>query len=132
MSASHIPVSDIPVSDIPELKLEHFHKLREERLPVAIPFKVNFLSSGKVAHVCTLDVSPNGARILAAGHHFRPGDVILLQRRIDRAHARVVWVGESGRRKGQVGIECPDLEKVLWRENRKESACCSITFRFRR
>ena len=115
-----------------ELKLEYFYKLREERLPVAVPFKVNFLSSGKVAHVCTLDVSPNGARILSAGHHFRPGDVILLQRRIERAHARVVWVGEEGRRKGQVGIECPDLEKVLWRENRKDSACRTITFRFRR
>jgi len=114
------------------LKLEHFYKLREERLPVAIPFKVNFLSSGKIAHVCTLDVSPNGARILAAGHHFRPGDVILLQRRIDRAHARVVWVGEAGRRKGQVGIECPDLAKVLWRESRNDPAARSNTLHFRR
>jgi len=114
------------------LKLEHFYKLREERLPVAIPFKVNFLSSGKIAHVCTLDVSPNGARILAAGHHFRPGDVILLQRRIDRAHARVVWVGEAGRRKGQVGIECPDLAKALWRESRNDPAARSNTLHFRR
>ena len=116
----------------PELKLEHFHKLREERLPVAIPFKVSFLSSGRIAHVCTLDVSPSGARILSAGHLFHPGDVILLQRLIHRAHARVVWVGEVGKRKGQVGIECPELEKVLWRENRKDPLCRSITFRFRR
>ena len=128
MSVTHSPLSHEPS----ELKLEHFYKLREERLPVAIPFKVNFLSSGKIAHVCTLDVSPNGARILAAGHHFRPGDVILLQRRIDRAHARVVWVGEAGRRKGQVGIECPDLAKVLWRESRNDPAARSNTLHFRR
>jgi len=115
-----------------ELKLELFCKLREnKRLPVAVPLKVNFLSSGRTAHVCTLDVSSTGARLHSAGHQFRPGDVIVLQRRIERVHARVVWVGQSSGAKFQVGIECPDLEKFFWREQRTPSAR-HIAFRFRR
>ena len=114
MSVTHRPRKD------EELKLEYFRKHREERRPVAIPLKVNFISSGRIAHVCTLDVSPTGARLHSAGHHFRPGDVILLQRRIHRAHARVVWVGEQSR---QVGIECLEVEKVLWQERPKGRAC---------
>lgn len=115
MSLTHDPLHH----DVPELKLEYFCKLREnKRLPVAIPLKVNFLSSGLTAHVCTLDVSSSGARLHSAGHQFRPGDVILVQRRIARAHARVVWVGDSSRARFQVGIECPELEKFFWREQR--------------
>jgi PilZ domain-containing protein len=111
----HRPIDNEPS----ELKLEHFCKLREnKRLPVAIPLKVNFLSSGLTAHVCTLDVSSTGARLHSAGHRFHPGDVILLQRLISRAHARVVWVGDTSGAKGQVGIECPELEKFFWREQR--------------
>jgi hypothetical protein len=105
--------------DALELKLELFCKLREnKRLPVAIPLKVNFLSSGRTAHVCTLDVSSTGARLHSAGHQFLPGDVIVVQRRIERAQARVVWVGDAESANGQVGIECPELEKFFWRERR--------------
>jgi hypothetical protein len=126
VSVTHTPLKNEPS----ELKLEYFYKLREERRPVAIPLKVNFISSGRVAHVCTLDVSPTGARIHSAGHHFRPGDVILLQRRIERAHARVVWVGEASR---QVGIECLDQDKVFWQEEKIAATSCRHTnFRFRR
>jgi hypothetical protein len=104
--------------EIQELKLEYFHKLREQRRPVAIPLRVNFLSSGRTAHVCTLDVSPTGARLHSAGHQFHPGDVILLQRWIERAHARVVWVGDDFRKRYQVGIECLELDKVFWKEEK--------------
>jgi hypothetical protein len=122
VSASHRPRKD------EELKLEYFRKHREERRPAAIPLKVNFISSGRVAHVCTLDVSPTGARLHSAGHHFRPGDVILLQRRIRRVHARVVWVGEQSR---QVGIECLEAEKVVWQEQQKTTSSRSSIPSFR-
>ena len=127
VSATHRPRNDES-----ELKLEYFCKLRDgKRRPVAIPLKVNFISSGRTAHVCTLDVSPTGARIHTAGHHFRPGDVIMLQRRIHRTHARVVWVGEASR---QVGIECLEVDKVFWQEQPKAIACRDFTptFHFRR
>jgi hypothetical protein len=104
--------------ETPELKLEYFYKLREERRAVVIPLRVNFLASGRTAHVCTLDVSPTGARIHTAGHHFHPGDEILLQWRVERARARVVWVGESFHRRSQVGIECLELHKVFWKEEK--------------
>jgi hypothetical protein len=124
VSATHLPLN----AESSELKLEHFHKLREERRPVAIPLKVNFISSGRTAHVCTLDVSPTGARLHSAGHHFRPGDVILLQRRIARAHARVVWVGEESH---QVGIECLEVVKVFWQEQQKNTPTRTFTPTFR-
>jgi PilZ domain-containing protein len=124
-------VTHLPINEPSESKLEFLCKLREnKRRPVAIPLKVNFLSSGRIAHVCTLDVSPTGARLHSAGHHFHPGDVILLQRRIERAHARVVWVGEES---CQVGIECLEVDKVFWKEEKLAAANCRhITFRFRR
>ena len=124
MSVTHLPFND----ESSELKLEHFHKLREERRPVAIPLKVNFLNSGRSAHVCTLDVSPTGARLHSAGHRFRPGDVILLQRRVQRAHARVVWVGEQSH---QVGIECLEVDKVFWQEQPKSTRSRDFTPSFR-
>jgi hypothetical protein len=123
--------------EIPELRLDHFCKLREnKRLPVAIPLKVNFLSSGRIAHVCTLDVSSSGARLHSAGHQFDTGDVILLQWRIERARARVVWVGDDFRKRCQVGIECLELDRVFWKEEKitppQPELCRQINFRARR
>jgi hypothetical protein len=122
-------------TETPDLKLEYFHKVRSERRPVVIPLRVNFLSSGKTAHVCTLDVSPTGARIHTAGHDFQPGDEILLQWRVERARARVVWVGEGFHRRSQIGIECLEVERVFWKEERiaqPQEPAPKIKHRFRR
>lgn len=131
MSAILQPLS----KETSDLKLEYFHKVREERRPVVIPLRVNFLASGRTAHVCTLDVSPTGARIHTAGHHFHPGDEILLQWRVERARARVVWVGESFHRRSQVGIECLELHKVFWKEEKiasRQEPAPPIRHRFRK
>ena len=103
---------------VPEPKLQYFEKVRQERRAMVIPLKINFLSSGRMAHVCTLDVSPSGARIHSAGHDFRAGDIVLVQWRVERTHARVVWVGEDFRKRHQVGLECLELDKVFWKEEK--------------
>jgi PilZ domain len=89
---------------------------REKRSFVALPVRAH----GKDANgnnfrhpVCTLDLSPNGARINGL-HSLTVGQELTLEYQGNKIRFEVVWVGQSGTsRAGQAGLRALDPDKRL-------------------
>jgi len=89
---------------------------REKRSFLAVPVRV----SGNDAHgrsfrhvVCTLDLSPKGARITSLQSlTVSVGQELTLEHSKDRVRFQVVWIGEPGTaRQGQIGLRTLEPEK---------------------
>lgn len=64
---------------------------------------------------CTLDVTPEGARLNGIYSVQAPGEVISVERGKNKAYFRVVWIGERGTAQaGQVGVQCVEPDKNIW------------------
>jgi hypothetical protein len=88
----------------------------EKRSFLAVPVRV----SGTDAHgrgfrhvVCTLDLSPKGARITSLqALTMNVGQELMLEHQRDRVRFEVVWIGEAGTlRQGQIGLRTLEPEK---------------------
>ena len=72
------------------------------------------------AMACTYDISARGARITTPRFVNEVGEIIAVERGHDKAYCRVVWVGEpNSRRRGQMGIQCVETERLLWDTERR-------------
>lgn len=95
-------------------------KRKEQRLRTILPVRVFGLdSAGKpftdLAH--TLDISSQGARLGGLKHQLAIGDIIGMQRGMDKARFRVCWVGAPETQfQNQAGLHCMQPEKCIWPE----------------
>ncbi len=93
-------------------------KRKEQRLRTVLPVRIFGLdSAGKpftdIAH--TLDISLQGARIGGLKHQLAIGDIVGVQRGMEKARFRVCWVGAPATRcDGQAGLLCVQPEKCIW------------------
>ncbi len=90
---------------------------RKLRTPTAIP--VHLLPRTNEVYrrftACTLDISMGGARLHMPQHPLQCGDVLAIQFKNQRAWFKVVWVGgETGKRRGQIGVECLERGRHFW------------------
>ncbi|HWC16521.1 MAG TPA: PilZ domain-containing protein [Terriglobales bacterium] len=89
---------------------------REKRSFLALPVRISGTDANgnSFRHiVCTLDLSPKGARISSLqALQMRVGQELLLEHQRDRVRFRVVWAGEPGsNRHGQIGLQSLEPEK---------------------
>ena len=88
---------------------------RKLRTPTAIPVHLLPRSSQRRLMACTLDISLGGARLNMPNGALQSGDVLAIQFHSQRALFKVVWVGgDSGERKGQIGVECLERGRHFW------------------
>ena len=93
----------------------HDERPRKLRTPTAIPVHLLPRSNHHRMMACTLDVSMGGARLNMPHGVLRSGEVLAIQFQRQRALFKVVWVGgESGERKGQIGVECLERGRHFW------------------
>ena len=88
---------------------------RKLRTPTAIPVSLLPRSSRRRLVACTLDISLGGARLHMPGDALQSGDVLAIQFQRQRALFKVVWVGgDSGARRGQIGVQCMENGRHFW------------------
>jgi len=89
-----------------------------KRIHVALPIRVTYRDSANRACLemsCTYDISERGARVGGLRCVKQKGDVIAVERGRSKAFCRVVWIGEpDSDRRGQIGIECVESDRILW------------------
>jgi PilZ domain len=90
----------------------------EKRIQVALPIRVtswNGDAKSRLEMACTYDISKRGARVTGLQCVKGVGEILTIQRGINKALYRVVWVSEDySQLRGQVGIQCVDMDKRLW------------------
>lgn len=98
----------------PNLPLDRLDK----RIHVALPIRVTYWDSEskpRLEMACTYDISSRGARVTGLRCVKQAGEIIVVQRGINKSFCRVVWVGEGGSElNGQVGIQCVESERMMW------------------
>lgn len=91
---------------------------REQRIVKDLPVRVRGIDSSghpfkQTAY--TVDISRSGARLDSAGSPKGPGSTLDVQHGKEKAHFRVVWIGEEDTpQQGQVGIQCLEEGKNIW------------------
>ena len=70
--------------------------------------------SGDFQLVHTLDISPEGARLGALRTLLNPGQVITLQRGIDKMQFCIKWTKQLSRNEIQAGVESLEPERNIW------------------
>ncbi len=93
-------------------------KRRERRIMVALPVKVTLVGQESPLQLaCTLDVTPKGARLHGLRGVHRVGELLEIERGVNKDLFRVVWIGEPGTpREGQVGVLCETHTAPIWEE----------------
>jgi len=93
-------------------------KRREQRTRIAIPVKVHTRDGENrpvSAMACTMDLTPSGARLSGVTVPVVPGDVLCVERGMNRNYFQVMWVGSKEQGTfGQVGLLCIDPETNIW------------------
>lgn len=91
---------------------------RHKRASLAIPVRVSRrLQEGATSSqmACTLDITPDGARLNGIYSVEMPGEVIAVERGKNKAYFRVVWIGQRGTAQaGQLGVQCIEPDKNIW------------------
>ena len=91
---------------------------RHKRASLAIPVRVSRrLQEGATSSqmACTLDITPDGARLNGIYSVEAPGEVIAVERGKNKAFFRVVWIGQRGTAQaGQLGVQCIEPDKNIW------------------
>jgi hypothetical protein len=91
---------------------------KHKRASVAIPVRVSRrMQEGSTASqmACTLDITPDGARLNGIYSVEAPGEVIAIERGKNRALFRVMWIGQRGTAQaGQLGVQCIEPDKNIW------------------
>jgi hypothetical protein len=65
--------------------------------------------------VATRNISRCGALLEGIQSAFKPGEIVSLSYKNDKARFRVVWAGEPGtNRAGQIGVQSLDPAKCIW------------------
>ena len=88
-----------------------------DRVPLEVPVRLYGMdTSGKPFNIIarTKDISLNGVRLNGIELALQVGEIVGLQYGIEKARCRVVWVGEAGDRKGQVGIAMLQPSARFW------------------
>ncbi|MBV9343103.1 MAG: PilZ domain-containing protein [Acidobacteria bacterium] len=91
--------------------------MREIRIHVALPVRVSSVEKQHsiTEFAYTIDVSPRGARLAGIRELNETGRLIVIRRKTSEARFRVVWVGKApSPQQGQVGVECVEIEKIIW------------------
>ena len=66
--------------------------------------------------VATHNISRHGALLEGIQSAFKPGEIVSLSYKNDKARFRVAWVGEPGtKRAGQIGVQSVDPAKCIWK-----------------
>ncbi len=66
-------------------------------------------------HLCTLDITNHGARIVGLRASLSAGDIVGVQHRNRQARFRISWVGVHCSPTGmQIGLECLQPHKSIW------------------
>ncbi len=93
-------------------------KRREQRTELALPVRIwGMDTDGRVfsEDICTVDVTPVGARLAGVTTPLHVGSVIGIQHGNSKARFRVVWVGAPGTaRNGQIGVHLTETGKYIW------------------
>ena len=91
---------------------------KQKRTRVALPVRVSRWIAGHSTAsqmACTLDITPDGARLNGIYSAQEPGEIIAIERGKSRALFRIVWIGARGTAQaGQVGVQCIEPEKRIW------------------
>lgn len=87
---------------------------KEKRSFLAIPVRATSANGNGLRQVvCTLDLSPQGARVIGLPD-IEVGQEVTLEHTRNKVRFKVVWVGQAGSpRHGQVGLRSLDPEKKL-------------------
>jgi hypothetical protein len=91
---------------------------KHKRASLAIPVRVSRrMQEGSTSSqmACTLDITPDGARLNGIYSVEAPGEVIAVERGKNKAYFRVVWIGQRGTAQaGQLGVQCIEPDKNIW------------------
>ncbi|MCI0352771.1 MAG: PilZ domain-containing protein [Acidobacteriales bacterium] len=91
---------------------------KHKRASLAIPVRVSRrLQEGSTTSqmACTLDITPDGARLNGIYSVEAVGEIISVERGKNKAYFRVVWIGQRGTAQaGQLGVQCIEPDKNIW------------------
>jgi len=89
-----------------------------KRIHVALPIRVTYWDDEKrplLEMACTYDISARGARVTGLRGVKQSGEIIAVQRGLNKVFCRIVWVGEpNSELQGQVGIQTVESERMMW------------------
>jgi hypothetical protein len=89
-----------------------------KRIHVALPIRVTYWDQEnrpRLEMACTYDISAHGARVTGLRCVKQTGEVVVVQRGINKSFCRVVWVGEpNSELNGQVGLQCVESARLMW------------------
>lgn len=109
--------SDAVIEELPAGRVD-------KRVHVALPIRVTYRDGENrpcLEMACTYDISARGARITGLRCVKQAGEIITVQRGLNKSSCRVVWIGESGSElNGQVGIQCVKSERMMWENELRE------------
>lgn len=99
-------------------KYEGTERRKKPRKPAAVTVKVRGTApQAKPIAACTLDISAEGARLNLPGWTPESGEIINVERGMEKSMFRVAWVGDAKNgRRGQVGIQCLEQGKSIFQD----------------
>lgn len=93
-------------------------KRREPRIKTRLQVRIAGIdASGRplLQVVTTRDISRQGALLEGVGGTFKPGEIISVSYKNNKARFRVSWMGDTGTdRAGQMGVQSIDPAKCIW------------------
>jgi hypothetical protein len=97
-----------------------------ERVPGIVPVRIwgtNREGQPFSEHVCTVNISSAGARVVGVRTPLTPGDTIGVQYRARQARFQIVWVIDRATSGGsELGLQCLQPEKHIWQTDLPEPA----------